>query len=330
MEQVLSKEFRNGILECNHRGHIVCVDSRNNLKYAVGDENFLSFYRSSAKPISAISIAYYGLIEKFGFTKKEVALMCASHLGQDEHVETALSILEKIELKEEDLFMIPQFPIYEPSKLLILKGERNKRKLYHNCSGKHLGFLSLCKFFNWDIKGYWEINHPLQREVIKFISLLSSVKQEDIKLGIDGCGVPVFAVPMRNQALSFARLADPYVLDDDKLCEAILKITDAMNDSPLMISGTGRICTVLNGDKNIVAKGGARGVYTFGLKKEKLGFSLKSMEGMGYWPIVIPSILEQIQYDNKEIIENIKKISQYKILNDNELEVGEHVPSFKL
>lgn len=165
----------------------------------------------------------------------------------------------------------------------------------------------------------------------KYIAYLSDYDEEKIRTGIDGCGAPVFAIPLKNMAIAYLKLARPELIDNDQVREAVKKLTTVMNQENQIIAAQNFICTALLKDPNIVAKGGAQGVYCFALRNEGVSFALKIMNGSeSPWPNVIASVLEQIQYSNVETIERIKALSPSFVRNDAGHEVGEIVSTIKI
>jgi L-asparaginase II len=330
MDEILVEEYRAEILECIHRGHI-CGVSDNGVKYAVGDMNFLAFFRSSAKPIQAIPIVREGLHKKYDFTDKELAVMTASHRAEPFHVEVLESIIKKIKIDEEALICLPAYPLGETARENLIRGNKTKRRIYHNCSGKHLGIISLCIGLGLDITNYYEIDNLAQQEILNYLSIMTGYPKESIKIGVDGCGVPVFAAPLRFLANAYLNMACPDLIEDLEVREAVIKIAKIMNENYEMVSGTNRICSLLLMDKNIVAKGGAKGVYCFALREERLGFAIKVMDGAEeQWPFIIASILEQIDYKNKETIKRLYDVFPLDIKNDNNRIIGENKVIFNL
>jgi len=323
MDEVLVEEYRGEVLECIHRGHICGVGYDSNVKYSVGDENFLAYLRSSAKPIQAIPLIKYGLDKKYDLTDKEITVITGSHRAEAFHVEAVEGILNKIGVDEEALICLPTYPLSPIAKEGILRQNGKKRRIYHNCSGKHSGILTLCQFLGCNIKEYWDIKSPAQQEILEHISIIAGYPKDNIKIGTDGCGVPVFAMPLKYLANAYLRMACPELIEDKDIREAVVKITRLMNENPEMVSNTNLICSILLRDKNIVAKGGAKGVYCFGLKEEKLGFAIKVMDGSEEeWPFIVASILEQINYKNKETISSLYKNFPLEVKNDNNKIVG--------
>lgn len=331
MEEILVEEYRGDLLECVHRGYICCVDEHGQVLYSIGDPNFVTYMRSSAKPIQAIPLIKRGLDKKYNLSNKEITVMTGSHRAEPFHVKALESIMEKVNVEEKELICLPTYPLAMSAKEEILRQNGEKRRIYHNCSGKHMGILTLCTDMECDKKEYWNINSPAQQEILSHISMISGYPIDQIKIGTDGCGVPVFGMPMKNLAKAYMTMACPDTIEDELTRDAVIKITKLMNENYEMVSGTNLICSLLLMDENIVAKGGAKGVYCFGLKEERLGFSIKIIDGSEEeWPLIVSSILEQINYKNKETIERLRKVFPSVIVNDNNKIVGESIIKFKL
>jgi L-asparaginase II len=331
LDERLVEEYRGGILECIHRGHICIVDRDSNIKFSVGDSEFVTFLRSSAKPIQLIPVVKNGLDKKYGLTAKEVTVMAGSHRAESFHVKALEGIMDKVGIMEEELVCLPTYPLSTSAKDELPKANKPKRSIYHNCSGKHFGILSLCKHFGYDIKTYWDINNPAQQEILRHISIIADYPIEKIGIGTDGCGVPVFAMPLRYLANAYMRMACPDLIKDKDIREAVIKISNLMNENNEMVSNTNLLCSILLEDKNIIAKGGAKGVYCFGLKEEGLGIALKIMDGSeDEWPFIVASILEQLDYSNKNTIKRIKEVFAVEVKNDNNRIVGLNKTVFTL
>jgi len=189
----------------------------------------------------------------------------------------------------------------------------------------------LAKALTGSIEGYWKVDHPAQAEIRKYIALFSEYPDNDIEIGIDGCGVPVFAVPLKNIAIAFMKLANPEALNDTTLQQQTERLTQIMNRHSPMLRGINQVCDVFNRDVNIVAKGGAQGVYAFGMKKEKKGAAFKLENGPEkFWPVMVYEMLKQLEYSNPETMEAMRSISTFSIYNDNKDIIGNIRPVFEL
>ncbi len=331
MGEILVEEYRAETLECVHRGHICGVGSDGAVKYKVGDENYVAYLRSSAKPVQAIPAIKRGMHEKFGFTGKEIAIMAGSHRAEPFHVDALESIMAKTGLSEDHLVCHPTYPLSEPAKEQLVRQYKEKRRIYHNCSGKHLGILSLCKGAGYSLEDYWSPDHPVQREIKETLAYLADMPHEQIAAGTDGCGLPVFALPLANLARVYLKLACPDLIGDAAVRDAVRTITASMNDHGEMVAGTDRICSALLQDRNIIAKGGAKGIYCFGLKEERLAFALKVLDGSeDEWIYIVISILEQIGYKNKATLQRLREQFPAEIKNDNQKTVGYNKAVFRL
>ena len=313
----LIHEYRGDVLENVRTGRICVVDDRGKLIYSAGDPFAMTYFRSTSKPLQVLPVIVHGLDIKYDLSEKELTLLAASHEGEPMHLEIMLSLFEKTGFSEEDLIMLP---VGHPP-----------RKALHNCSGKHIGLMMLEKFLTGSHYDYWKPDSAVQKKILSIISYMTSLPEKDIAIGIDGCGVPVFAVPQKDIALTYMRLACPDKIDDPEIRAAAEKIACHINRNPLMIGGTGTICSVFNEDENVIAKGGAQGVYAFGLKKERLGIALKNEDGNeASWPITIAEILRQLNYDNRETIAKLEKLTPVAVVNDNNVEVGVKRAVFRL
>jgi L-asparaginase II len=329
--KTLIEETRAGLPENIHTGIVCGVNDQAQMVYHIGDSQHQTYYRSAAKPFQALPVFLTDIIEKYQLTEQEAALFTASHRGEPYHISALESMLKKLPVVEEELYCPPSYPLNsEPREEMIRQGLR-KRRLYHNCSGKHMGFITVCRELGYPIEGYWKVGHPLQQDILKLLSTLADVPLTSIQNGVDGCGVPVSAIPIERMATTYIKLACPDLIQDSKLREAVKKMTRIMNHQYKMIASEHFICSALLQDPNIVAKGGAQGVYCFGLKKERLGFALKVLSGTeNVWPNIVASILEQIGYSNKKTIQSLRSLRPSVIQNDSGVKVGEIKECFTL
>ncbi|WP_082083552.1 asparaginase [Paenibacillus beijingensis] len=331
METALVKEYRGGFEECVHYGHICGVNEKGQIVYSAGNPEAETFLRSSGKPFQAIPVVRHGADQAFGFTDAEGAITIGSHRAEPFHVEILESIIRKTGIGEQHLICHPTYPLSVYATEDLLRQNASKRAIYHNCSGKHLGILALCKKMGYPLEGYGELDHPAQQEILETLAYLAELPKEAIHLGTDGCGFPVFSMPLHALAVAYLKLACPDLIDNEEIRTAVQTIVRRMNAHYEMVAGTDRICSSLLMDPNIVAKGGAKGVYCFGLKKERLAFALKVIDGSeDEWPIIVASILEQIGYDNPETIARMYKLAPLDIKNDNQKVIGRNEPVFTL
>jgi len=327
----LLEEYRGGHLENIHYGHVCGIDESGRVPYAVGDPEWTTFMRSAAKPFQAIPFFEEGLDGKLGFTPEEQTILMASHRALPYHVEALEGMLGKLGIGEEALVCKPTYPLDASARDGIVAGGGAPRRIYHNCSGKHLGVLAYCLGAGLPTENYYAANHPAQARILGVLADLAGLPSDAVRMGTDGCGFPVFGMPLRNMATAFLKLACPDLIEDGSVRSAVARIVGLMNAHPRLISAPDLICPNLLEDPNIVAKGGAKGIYCFALKRERQAFALKVEDGSEEeWPLLVASILEQIGYRNQETIERMYRIGNPSIRNDNGLVVGENRSVFKL
>lgn len=327
----LVKEYRANIVECTHSGHICIVNDEGKVKAFTGDPHYVTFTRSSAKPLQAIPAIRANLAERYQLTDQEIAIMTASHRGEIEHQETLISLMDKTGIGENGLVCASSYPLDNDMRDSLIRSGENKSRIYHNCSGKHLGLLAYSQMKGLPLAGYENPNHPVQQEILSTIAYMSDLSKDEIILSTDGCGLPVFALPLQALATAYMKLACPDRIEDEPTRRAVEKITQTMNSHPFMVAGSGRVDTLLLQDNNIVAKGGFKGVYCFGLKKERLGIAFKVLDGSEEeWGYIAESILDQLGYDNRATIDSLKKAYTKNLYNDGGHLVGRVETAFTL
>ena len=263
---------RGQIVESIHFGAAAIVDSHGRLIAHLGDPQVVTFLRSTAKPFQALPFIERNGHENFGLSAREIAIMCASHSGTDEHVATVKAMQAKIGVTVDDLMCGMHYPYHEATAdAMKVRGEL-PTPYRHNCSGKHTGMLAHAKMRHTHLENYLDFGHPIQVSILQAFAEVCDVPTEKVELGIDGCSAPNFASPLYNAALGYARLCDPFGLSPDRV-QACHIITDAMTAHPDMVGGPERFDTILMqlGNGRIVVKGGAEGYQGVGLLPGALG-----------------------------------------------------------
>lgn len=259
-----------------------CVcDAAGTIVYRSGDITTPVFLRSSAKPFIAAAVMRSGARERYDFDEREIAVMCASHNGEPGHVAAAASILAKIGASVDDLACGATPPAYGPAAAeLAARGER-PTALHNNCSGKHAGILALARMLDAPLAGYLAVTHPAQIAILALCERLSDDRFDASRIGVDGCGIPVYATPLANAALSFARFADLAAVADDRDRAALAIVRDAMIHEPWYVGGTERFDSelMLVTGGRIACKAGAEGVHADALIDRGWGLVLKVVDG---------------------------------------------------
>lgn len=331
MYKELVNVYRGELVESIHNGAIAVVAPDGELIASVGQPKDKTYWRSAAKPIQAIPLVADGVAEYYGFTNQEIAVISASHSGEEIHIELVRSILDKIGLDETALKCGTHYPYNKKAKEKLVSASKEPTEIYNNCSGKHSGLLSLCQYNGWDIDNYFSLEHPLQQSLLKYIALLTGVKKNAIITGEDGCGVVVYGLPITKMARAYARLANPEYLPAD-LEPAVARIRDAMIENPEVVGGTGRFNTDLMkvAGEYLVAKGGAEGVFSLGIKGGP-GITIKIGDGnkRAIPPVIMELLAEFIDLSKEEQ----NSLSEYRkpiVTNHREHKVGKIVPTFEL
>ena len=337
--EILATAIRGETVESIHRGHLIIIDGDCEIVAQIGNPETITFWRSSAKPFQALPFILSGAATHFGFSEKEIALACGSHSGEDYHIETAERMLERAGFGEADLHCGAHLPFDEKTaEQMICSGEK-PNQLFNNCSGKHAAMLALAKHIGANVETYEQLENPVQQKVLEVVSVFTDTPENEIKIGIDGCALPNFALPISAMASAFARLVFPPKSFDDKLRDACRQTVSAMMDFPEMIGGTRRLDTLIMqaAPGKIVSKIGAEGVYLAGVLpnekwKKGLGIAFKIEDGddQRARAVVAIEILRQVGILNESNDEKLREYSPIIIKNRRDDIVGEIVHNFTL
>jgi L-asparaginase II len=281
---------RGALVESVHRGRLAVCDPEGNVLEAVGDPEAYIYARSSAKPFQALPLVLSGAAEAFGLTDEELAVACASHNAEEPHLAAVRSILEKAGLTEDDLQSGAHLPLYEPEADKLIRSGEDPRPIHGNCSGKHAGMLAVCVHEGYETATYRDPGHPLQRRILVLIAEVCGLREDEVLIAGDNCGVPAFALPLRSLATGLARVATRNALPDE-LALAALRIGDAMREHPFMVAGTGRFDTDLMRSTDLLVKGGAEAVLAVG-SRDGWGMVLKISDGAlrGVRPVALAAL----------------------------------------
>ena len=324
MEKLLTI-YREKIADLFVFGSLVVVDSSRKIIYAKGDPNELVFPRSSEKLIQALATLSLGAKEAFQMTKQEIAQICASHRGEAFHISTIRGLLEKAGLDEAYLKCGAHYPFKPDVALEMQKNGVEATAIHNNCSGKHTGMLLGTKLLGASLDDYYKPEHPIQQRILKLLTILCDYPITEEQIAIDGCGVPVHALPLCRFAYGMARFADDKRLPEG-LAPHTKDIMDAIMCYPEYICGT-------DGTENyiikkypgeLVLKGGANGYFTGILPHHKYGFALKTYDGISeYRDIILLELLKKMDIIQKEDEDYFDQLFNKKIRNHRGEVVGE-------
>jgi L-asparaginase II len=265
-------------VENTHMGSVAVVDRQGTLLWSAGDPQAMTFTRSALKPFQALPFVLADGPARFALSSAELALLCASHSGEEKHLAAVQSILAKIGLDETQLACGCAAPLYYDSVGVAAPATR-WRALHHNCSGKHSGFLAWCRLHNVAHAGYVDPAHPLQQAVRRTLADALGVPESSMPLGMDGCSAPNYALPLARLAQLFARLGGGAA--DPVLGAAMGELRDAMVGHPDLVSGEARcdLAYMQAGGGDWVSKVGADGVQAIGIASLGIGIAVKIADG---------------------------------------------------
>ena len=264
---------RGASIESVHLVDVALVDNTGNLVEGWGESSRPTLPRSALKPIQATPLITEGVADSESLTAQQLAVACSSHNGEAGHVEVVDRWLEKLGFSHNVLECgahVPANP--QAARDLMLSGIQPDSR-HNNCSGKHTGFVCLSKHFDLDVSGYIAPGHPvMKRFVTPAIEDFCRIDLSDQVPGVDGCGVPVWSIPLSHLAGGWSQL---------RTRGSGQRLLQAMVDEPFLVAGTDRACTRLmeaaSGDAAV--KTGAEGVFCGVDLREGFAFALKVRDG---------------------------------------------------
>jgi L-asparaginase II len=240
---VLVRQTRNGLVESVHRGDIVEVDVAGKVLRAIGDPDRVAYLRSTVKPFGLIALLRAGGRKAFDLTPDELAIMASSHSGEDMHVRTIQALYRRLGLSASVLACgTADMPLDTLTATRLARDGERVYPIRHMCSGQHSVFILLAKLADWDLEGYWEPEHPAHRAYAETVAAVFDVKPDQLRTGIDGCGLLTYAFRLREIARAYAMLAAPEAIPaaDPRavLAPHLTAVRDAMLKHPELVAGT--------------------------------------------------------------------------------------------
>lgn len=322
---------RGGTLECLHFGAVAVVNSQNKLLAQAGDAHWLTFSRSTLKALQALPFLQADGPRQFGFAAQQLALLCASHNGEPQHVAVVQGMLDKAGLGYKALRCGCHVPMaFTLSDAAPLTGMAFDER-HNNCSGKHAGFLAYCVQHGLSQDDYTDPAHPLQQAIRRDVARAVGMDPNDFKMGIDGCSAPNYAMPLSRLAYGYARLASGQ--KDAQFGASFAALSEAMTAHPDLVSGSGRndLAFMRAGRGDWVSKIGADGVQVIGSKSRGEAFAIKIIDANK--PALFAAsveVLDQLGWLDAAQREELKPWRAQAIVNARGLPVGERLPVFKL
>jgi len=248
---------RGDLIESVHAGHLVVLAPDGSVRLALGDPDAVIWARSSLKPLQGAAMVRAGL----ALDGAALALACASHSGEQAHLDGVRAILAGAGLTEADLQNTPDLPLGLAAAFDWQRAGFGPTSLTQNCSGKHAAMLATCVAAGWPRLDYLAAEHPLQRLIRAEIGRLTGVPVTHAT--VDGCGAPLFSTTVVGLARAFGRVAAAPVREPNG---PATRVAAAMNANPWLVGGVGRdVSRAMAAVPGLVAKDGADGVYAAGL-----------------------------------------------------------------
>ena len=298
--------IRSDFIESIHYGVAVLINSEGKILKEWGNSNILIYPRSALKPIQSLNLYKDGVAEALNLSDNLIALTTASHHAEIIHQKMVDDWLKKMNLNENYLSCGPDWPWNEKDQFEAYSKYKTKRKIFHNCSGKHCGHLAVCSYNNLPIKNYQNKDHPIQKNLIQLIEDLSKYKIKNV--GVDGCTLPNPLIPLKKFAFATAQLADYKKLNDHS---AIAKrIFNSCIKFPEIAGGSKSINSILTKLSNgkVFVKNGAEGVFVAIIPELKSALAVKIIDGARRAAeVAIAGLLSELKIINSDQIEKIKK-----------------------
>jgi L-asparaginase II len=259
-------------VESQHLVDAVVMNADKKIIASFGEINETVYPRSANKLLQALLLLESGAYSSLGLDLRHLALASSSHYGDKIHTDLVHEWLQRLNLNEENLRCGVQAPSRDAMRDTLIREHQLPHRGHNNCSGKHSGLLSVCKFKNYDIKNYDLMEHPVQQDLVKILSDIYEYDLSSSPYGIDGCGIPTIALPLYNLALAYINFSK---LHSGKL------ILEAIAKYPELISGDATACTEVTRATNgrVFAKTGAEGVFCAFSPADNIYLSLKVRDG---------------------------------------------------
>ena len=317
---------RNTEIESVHQVYGVAVDSNGKILFSSGDPHYITCIRSSLKPFQTSVCVETGAADAFGFTDKELAVMCASHNGEKIHTSTISGILGKIDIDSSYYKCGVHSPYDKKTKITIFRDGKDFNSLHNNCSGKHAGMLATAKHLGCDLNEYLQSQHPVQKKIVS--ALEQYTEQSGFVFGTDGCSAPTPFLSLYGIAILYQKLASGNY-------PVLSRLYDAMVTHPYLVAGRERFDTdfieAMSG--RAVTKVGGEGVRGLGIRQKNgnvIGIALKVLDGnQRANPVATMLLLGHLKLLTESESQKLEKYEKTKLLNHRKIHVGNITAEFE-
>ncbi|MCZ4089976.1 asparaginase [Sinorhizobium psoraleae] len=322
---VLVEVTRGNLVESRHRGTVIVVDSDGNTVFSLGDTDAAIFPRSACKAMQALPLVESGAADAYRFGAKALALACASHSGEPEHVALAAEMLAAAGRDVDALECGAHWSFDQKTLIAQARSIEAPSTLHNNCSGKHAGFVCACCHSGTEVRGYVGYDHPIQQEIRGVMESLTGAILARDNCGVDGCSIPTYAVPLKGLAHGFAKMATGAGLAAER-SRASRRLVEACMAEPFYVAGTKRACTRLMkaAPGRIFAKTGAEGVFCAAIPEKGVGIALKCEDGTTRAAeAMIAATLARFFADEPQIHTALMAQANHPMRNWNGMHVGD-------
>ena len=283
---------RGDTIESSHRVHAAVVDAKGRLIGSARDADMVTYWRSCAKPFQVMPLLRSGGFDRLKWGDDQLALACASHGGEPEHVAIAAGMLDAMGLEEGDLACGPHEPLSSRGAKLVRESGQRPSRLHNNCSGKHAAMLARAHTEGWTHQGYERTGHPVQRDILTEVASWCDVSEAALIQAVDGCGAVVFGLPLERMAFSYAKLSAAANREED----IPARVVHAMRTRPFLVGGSDRFDSALmeETEGRVLSKVGAEGVHTVTVIEAGIGLAVKVEDGAQR--AQFPAVLRLLQH----------------------------------
>jgi L-asparaginase II len=241
----------------------IAIINDDSVVFSLGGVNGFIKFHSAAKPFQALRFLREDYENPFRLSECERVMFASSHFGQDIHIDALESIMHKTGITEESLIL----PYSEPLGALANEYWRNsrvpKRKIFHQCSGKHLGYVVRAKEMGTNVNDYYLPDSPPQREALNTVGRF--IGRAKIGTAPDNCGVPTYSVTLTEIASAYMK----FVTEEPFAVNLLRRYAE-------YVEGDGAIATELMKAYPIVAKSSTNGVIAMGFPMLKMGVAISA------------------------------------------------------
>jgi L-asparaginase II len=199
---------RGALVESRHRVHAAVVNASGTLIGAARDAAIVSHWRSCAKPFQIMPFIESGGFDTLAWGDDQLALACASHGGEPEHVAIAQAMLASIGMEEGDLVCGPDDPLSPARTEGLREGRKQARTSAQQLLGQARGDAGPRPHGGWPSYGTSGTITPFSRRVSTRSrdgpASQTSTSDSPSTAAVSRC----FVLGLEAMALAYARLAD--------------------------------------------------------------------------------------------------------------------------